>query len=325
MLFALFMTSLCREYYQLFLAQGLLLGLGISFVLLPAFATIPHYFVRSRGLALGVVVSGSSLGGVVWPIALKNLLSKVGFGWGVRISAFIMLPLLALACVTVRLPAKVGSHTKPKPDLSIAKNPVLLGVAGALFFVFLGLFSPFFYITSWTISLGHDESLGFYMVSIINASSLFGRILPGMLADRVGAFNIMILSAGISGIICACWTKATSIGGIIVLSLAYGFSSGVIPCPTLQRKITDFVQAVISLQGACAAKVAQPQQYGVAMGVVMSILSIAGLIGSPINGQLLDAFGYLGLSLFSGLTMILGMLIMTLAKLKLNPKFLALT
>ena len=38
MLFALFMTSLCHSYWQLFLAQGFLFGIGLSFVVLPAFA-----------------------------------------------------------------------------------------------------------------------------------------------------------------------------------------------------------------------------------------------------------------------------------------------
>jgi len=53
----------------------------------------------------------------------------------------------------------------------------------------------------------------------------------------------------------------------------------------------------------------------------MGILSIAGLIGSPINGQILDRWDYLGLSLFSGLAMLLGMLVLILAKLKVNPNF----
>lgn len=226
----MFMISLCKEYYQFFLAQGLVLGIGLSLVVLPAFATVPHYFAKHRGLAMGLVVSGSSMGGVIWPIALRNLFEEVGFGWGVRICAFIMIPLLGFAILTIRLPASAslnGKHIKKKPDLSIIKNPVLLLLAAGLFFVYLGLFSPFFYITSWTVSLGLDADMGFYMVSIVNAASLFGRILPGLMADRMGAYNIMIISAGLSGVVCTCWTEATSIAGIVVLSLAYGFVSGV--------------------------------------------------------------------------------------------------
>ncbi|KAG0645383.1 Aspyridones efflux apdF [Hyphodiscus hymeniophilus] len=307
MLFALFMTSLCTEYWQLFLAQGFLFGLGLSFVVLPAFATVPHYFIKSRALALGITVSGSSLGGVIWPIALKNVLYKIGFGWGVRTAAFIMLPLLAAACLAIRLPARAPSSLKPKPDLSVVKNPILILLALGLFFIYLGLFSPFFYVTSWTISRGLDANMAFYMVSIINAASLFGRIIPGLLADRFGAYNMMILSALFSGLVCCCWTTATSMSGIVVLSLAYGFSSG----------------AVIGLQGACSAQIVEPSQYGVTMGFVMAILSVAGLLGSPINGWILGQWGFTGLSLFSGLAMLVGMLVLMVARLKVNAKVLA--
>ncbi|KUJ10775.1 MFS monocarboxylate transporter-like protein [Mollisia scopiformis] len=303
-LLALFLASISKSYATLFLTQGFLFGLGCAITILPAFATVPRWFVKGRGLAMGIVVSGSSLGGVIWPIVLRRLLynPSVGFGWAVRISAFIMLPLLLIACVTIKLPKTNKAQGHGKPDLSIVKNPVLIILACSLFFVYLGLFSPFFYITGWTISLGLNVNMGFYMVSIINAASLFGRIIPGVLADKMGPYNVMILSAGLSGIICVTWTSAKSIGTIVVLSLAYGFASG----------------AVIGLQGACAAAIAKPSQYGVAMGAMMAVVSIAGLIGSPINGQILAAHGYLGVALFSGLALILGMVVLIPARLKLN-------
>ena len=127
--------------------------------------TVPHYFIKSRALALGITVSGSSLGGVIWPITLKNVLYKINFGWGVRIAAFIMLPLLGLACLSIRLPETSHSKAKPKPDTSVLKHPVLILLAVGLFFIYLGLFSPFFYITSWTISLGLDANMAFYSSS----------------------------------------------------------------------------------------------------------------------------------------------------------------
>lgn len=221
------MTSLCREYYQFFLAQGLLLGIGLAFVILPTMATVPRYFVRHRGLALGIMIGGSSIGGVIWPIALRNLFVQVGFGWGVRIAAFIMLPLLAAACLTVRAPNETCKVSSPKPDFRILQNPVIIFLACGIFLIYLGLFSPFFYITSWTLEQGLDADMAFYMISIINAASLFGRIIPGHLADKYGAVNVMVVAAFSSGLTCACWTKATSMAGIVMLSLAYGFCSGV--------------------------------------------------------------------------------------------------
>lgn len=279
-LFALFMMSLCKDYWQLFLAQGLLLGIGIAFIVLPGFTTPAQHFSKSRGMALGIVVSGSSLGGVIWPIALHNLLTEVGFGWAVRIAAFIQLPLLVIGCVFVRPPLGLTGHAKGKTDFSSMKNPILILLSSGLFLIYLGLFTPFFFITSWTESLGLDSNFAFYTISIINGASLFGRILPGIVADRVGPYNIAILAAIASGLVCTCLTKATTVAGISVLSLAYGFSSGVSLCSVYCRSLSQIYvlnasQAIISLQGVCASKLVPPSQFGVAMGSVMTFLSVA--------------------------------------------------
>jgi MFS family permease len=61
------MTSLCKEFWQIFLAQGVAGGLGLGLLFLPAISTIPQWFKRRRALATGIVVSGSSIGGVVFP------------------------------------------------------------------------------------------------------------------------------------------------------------------------------------------------------------------------------------------------------------------
>lgn len=39
--------------------------------------SVNHWFFKRRGLALGIVTSGSSVGGVIWPIAIDHLIIKV--------------------------------------------------------------------------------------------------------------------------------------------------------------------------------------------------------------------------------------------------------
>ncbi|KAK2865169.1 hypothetical protein FQN49_003842 [Arthroderma sp. PD_2] len=288
-LLGIFITSLCREYYQFFLAQGLLFGLGVAGLFLPSYATTSLYFIKHRALALGITVGGSSIGGVIWPIALRRLLVKVGFPWTMRIAGFIMMPLLVLGCLTVRLPNRKRAD-KPKPNIKAMKTPAFGLLAGALLLSSMGLFVPFYFITSYAISLGKDQEISFYLISIINATSLFGRLVPGFLADKYGKFNVLILSMLFSGIICCCMTTAMSLGGLIVLSVAYGFSSG----------------AIISLQGACATQLVDPATYGAAMGSILGVCSIAGLIGSPIAGELATRYGYLAASEFGGAAMLSG-------------------
>jgi MFS family permease len=104
------MLSLCNSYWSIMLVQGVLMGIVMGLLQIPAFAAVSQYFEKNRAGALGLVASGSSIGGVVIPIALSKMLneSSMGFGWSVRIIAFMILPfvLFAAAGVKPRLPPR---------------------------------------------------------------------------------------------------------------------------------------------------------------------------------------------------------------------------
>ncbi|KXT15283.1 hypothetical protein AC579_4836 [Pseudocercospora musae] len=325
--FAIFMVSLCREYYQFFLAQGVLLPIGMSFIAISTSTIVPQYFVRNRGLAQGVSIGGSSLGGVLWPVALDQLLNheEIGFGWSMRIVGFVLVPLLALALPCLRRPKKTegdsdaerisadagAEHSseekvKPKKDFSKLNQPAFILMCLGLATAYFGFFAPLFYVSVYATHLGLSENLAFYLVSILNGASLFGRILPGIFADKFGHFNILTCSAFFSAIVVFCWTKATNMAGLVIWSIAYGFTSG----------------AIMSLQLACATILADEKTRGAAVGLAMASVSLTGLFGTPIAGELAE-HGYVALSGFAGAMLIVGAILLACARFSRNSKFLA--
>lgn len=123
------MVSISTKYYSIFLAQGLTMGIGIGITFLPALSVLSHYWRRRRALATGIVVSGSSVGGVCFPIALNRLFGSVGFGWAVRITGFIILGCLLAAnfLITTRLPGrrKMPANMQHGPlDFSESRDPI---------------------------------------------------------------------------------------------------------------------------------------------------------------------------------------------------------
>ena len=60
--FGMMITSLSTEYYQLFLSQGLLVGMGSGALFTSSVAIVSTYFTTRRAVATGIVPSGGSIG-----------------------------------------------------------------------------------------------------------------------------------------------------------------------------------------------------------------------------------------------------------------------
>lgn len=86
----------------------------------------------------------------------------------------------------------------------------------------VGLFYTFFYLSSWGASYGLSQSLQFYSTSILNAASCFGRIIPGLLADRFGALNIIFFCTILSAIVTLCSLVVNGPAGVLIIGGFYG-------------------------------------------------------------------------------------------------------
>lgn len=56
------MTSLCSEYWQVVIAQGLVIGAGNGCLFIPSTAIIPPYFPKKGALAMGIALTGGNIG-----------------------------------------------------------------------------------------------------------------------------------------------------------------------------------------------------------------------------------------------------------------------
>ena len=60
--FGMMMTSLGKSYYQIFLAQGVIVGLGAGCLFVPSVAIVATYFTSKRALMTGITAAGGSIG-----------------------------------------------------------------------------------------------------------------------------------------------------------------------------------------------------------------------------------------------------------------------
>ncbi|THV49896.1 hypothetical protein BGAL_0174g00130 [Botrytis galanthina] len=275
--FGTMMLSLSTKYYQVILSQGIVIGLGAGLVYIPALAIISTQFTTKRPFAIGCASSGSSIGGIIFPIMFRRLEPKVGFGWAVRAIGFISLGTLAVSL------AILSRHKRPKSatkralfDFKAFTELPFLGFAVSLLLIFVAFYIPLFYIPSYAIySLKIDETLSFYLLAITNSGSFFGRTVPFLIANRVGSIQIFVFWIVAAVIVMFSWLGIHNEAGFIVFCIIWGFISGV-------------------LVTAPAAAVAHPtlspsmSVIGTRLGMSWITAAIGILIGPPIAGALVD-------------------------------------
>lgn len=129
------------------------------------------WFKERRALALGIVVSGASVGGVVLPIMMQRLIPTIGFAWSIRSAGFLMLALCLFAQVLVK------SRIPPKPKafsiidfLRPLQEYNFLMVTLGSFFFFWGMFLPFNFIIVQARTQGMSADLSSYLLAILNGA-----------------------------------------------------------------------------------------------------------------------------------------------------------
>lgn len=169
--FGLMMASISNQYYQFLLSQGVCSAIGVAVVFLSAISAVTGWFHKRRGLAFGILSTGSSLGGVIFPIMLNRLIDKVGYGWAMRTSAFLIVALLIVANVLLKSRQAPTRRALPRKHMwrPFRETPFLLLLIG-LFLIAFGLYIPIDYLPVAAIGKGMDKDMAQNLVAFYNAA-----------------------------------------------------------------------------------------------------------------------------------------------------------
>ncbi|KAJ7731319.1 major facilitator superfamily domain-containing protein [Mycena maculata] len=297
--FCLLMTSISTEFYQFVLSQGLGVGIAMGFLFSPSMSTIGHHFKKHKILAFGIFASGASVGGTVVPIAMRRLFDEVGFPWAVRTLAFLVLfcMICGFVCCSSHLPPRRGGRVI---DFRVFEDRAYCFLVLGAALVGMGLYAPVSYGVTYAVAHGVTQDLAFYSLSILNAFSLFGRILPNIVAQRVGPLNILVAACGLAGVLDFVWVVPRSTTGILVFNAAFGFASG------------GYVSV---LPAAISTLSVNPQNIGLRLGMAFFCTSFFWLAGAPMQGALINLHGtYWPAAVFSGSTVLAGVALMGAAR-----------
>lgn len=160
----------------------------------PSTGSISEWFDKRCGFALGIAVSGSSVGGIYWPLIVGKLLQSVGFAYTNRILAAASTPFLVIACILVQERKGSKGHDTHGHKINPSREPAwksildcqFITLSVALFFIYMGMLIPFYYIPMYAEEHGLEGSIGNSLLAISYAGSFLGRIGTGWVADKIG-------------------------------------------------------------------------------------------------------------------------------------------
>ncbi|KAL7278707.1 hypothetical protein ACG7TL_007709 [Trametes sanguinea] len=315
MLLCVFATRL----WHWFVIMGVIQGVANALVY-PLIVALPaQWFLRYRALTTGMVVAGSSLGGAVSSLIFREMLTALGLKKSFAIYTALDGSLLLAAWFMI------SERRKPSErkqiiwvDRSFFSDPVFWSLGICFFFTVFGYLSPIFFLPTFAKQkLPHlSELLAALPVTMLNFSAAAGRTLIGFLADRIGPVNALwsvIMLSGLTQLLV--WTFVSNYAGIMAFAIMYGFVCG----------------CFLSLSPAVAAQLWGSGRLAGLSGLMLLFnlpenrRGAGNSAGAPIGGAILNGSGgnWTAVSCYSGGLQILGAICLLYARLKRQPKVLA--
>jgi len=173
----------CSPRRSLMLSHGLCIGIGMGLIFCPALSLFPTYFSRKRSIAIGFVASGTTVGGTIVAAIFQTAVPQIGFGWTVRILAFITLAFQALGFVLARprIPARKAG---PLFELEASRELPYTLFTIAVSLQFWSIYPAYTHISDCAIKvIGLSQADSFNLLIALNGGGGLGRLLPPFTSD----------------------------------------------------------------------------------------------------------------------------------------------
>jgi MFS family permease len=234
-------ASAARSLAEVYAAYGLGVGLGVGCAYVPAIGAVQRWFVRRRGFASGLAVSGIGIGTLVMPPLASFLIEMLGWR-----GAYLALGALAaaigggLALLIENNPRDRGLGPDGDPPQAHAPSAQREGASvseairsrrfislyAACLICSFGVFVPFVHLVPYAQDHGAAPASAVLLLGVIGIGSTAGRFFLGGLADRMGRqISLLSMFAGMA-LALAIWVVATDIWSLAAFAFVFGVFYG---------------------------------------------------------------------------------------------------
>lgn len=305
------LAGLAGSLWQFILIQGLLIGLlGTAATFAPLVADTSQWFLRHRGIAIAICMSGNYVAGAIWPPIMQHFIASVGWRqMYIGVGVFCLLSMLPLALVyrkrplsvtapaagepatgdpaagtanpalvePQRIPRFVKELSRSDPNHPLGMSPgalqALLCVAGVACCVAMAM--PQVHIIAYCGDLGFGAARGAEMLALMLGLGIVSRLVSGWLSDRIGGLRTLLLGSVLQGIALLMFLSSDGLVSLYVISALFGlFQGGIVPAYALI--VREFFT---------------PKEAGARVGTVLMATLFGMALGGWMSGAIFDLTG----------------------------------
>lgn len=221
-------ASFSRRIWQLYLSQGVLVGLGVGFIYIPSIAILSQWFSLKRSLANGISAAGSGIGGLIFSLGTGAMIRNVGLAWSLRLVGILAVTANTVATIFIRSRNRIVQPASIPFDIKLLRRyDVFLLLAWAFISMF-GYIALLFSLSDYAVSIGLSSDQAVQITAYLNLGTAIGRPVIGTISDRFGRIEIAGLLTFFCGLCCfILWLPFQSFTGIIVFAIISGAILGV--------------------------------------------------------------------------------------------------
>jgi MFS family permease len=284
---SLLMTSRVTAPWQLFLTYSMLLAVGTAPVYVNSMSAISRWFTKDRGLALGIVSAGTSVGMIAGSPACAYLIAKHGWQMTYLILSVITFFITIPCALLLRRPPLEVNILPHHPGGAIEEGSRALSLRQAaresafwLVGLYLFLFSACAYavithVVAHAMEIGVPAIKAASLLSTIGGGSLLARILMGRASDSFDTSKCLLFSSILLAGAMVWLIFSNSLWGLHIFGILFGFAFG----------------ATAPLNAAIVGESFGLKHVGLIMGVIEIGWEVGAAIGPALAGHIFDRTG----------------------------------
>lgn len=259
-----------------YLTYGAGVGIGIATYLVPLTACVGGWFVKQRGLALGVYSGGIGFGTLLLVPVAEWLIRTEGWRAAFRLMGFGTLVVFFCVALVVRRPPGAVASVPAGGRRDVLRSSSFLQMYFAGFFMTCALFVPFVFIVKYATDNGSSPQTAAWLISVIGVGSVVGRLGLGALGSKLSPARLSFLCYALQPPAYLLWLfSGGNFGVLVIFSAILGAAYG----------------GYVALGPVLAADLYGIEGLGGILGVLFTSAGLGGLIGPIAAGIILDQTG----------------------------------